>query len=411
MNMHHRYAVSATPQIFDIFHRPKYTFGMKIRKAFTYRLKPNIDQKLKMSMFSGCCRYLWNHSLSIQRTLLDQSKKILSYIKLASFLKDWKRAEATSFLKESHSQILQQTLKNLDRALRNGLKKKKGMPKFKKKYRHDSFNYPQGFKIEGKKIFLPKIGWMRFRKSREIEGTPKNVTVSRRGIHWYVSVQVEIEISQPKHTSASFVGIDMGIARFATLSTGEFFSPINSFRVLEKKLAKKQNVISRKQKFSKNWKKQKVKVQQIHIKIANARKDFLHKISTQISKSHAVVVIEDLKISNMSRSAKGTVENPGKQVKGKSGLNKSILDQGWHSFRKMLEYKLLWLGGHLIEVNPRNSSRTCPECKYVHADNRKTQAMFLCLKCEYSENADYVASLNILAAGTAVVACGDFRNT
>jgi len=349
---------------------------MKIRKAFTYRLEPNKNQKQKMSMFSGCCRYLWNCSLSLQKALLDQSKKIHSYVKLASLLRDWKRVEATSFLKKSHSQILQQVLKNLDRALRDGLKKKKGMPRFKKKYRHDSFNYPQGFKIKDQEIFFPKIGWVRFRK---------------------------------KHSSTSCVGIDMGITRFATLSTGDFFSPINIFRALQRKLAIEQKKLSRKRKFSNNWKKQKFKVQQVHIKIRNTRKDFLHKTSTQISKSHAIVVIEDLKISNMSKSAKGTVENPGKNVRAKSGLNKSILDQGWYSFRKMLEYKLLWLGGRLIEVNPRNSSRTCPQCKHVDADNRKTQAKFVCLRCGYSGNADYAASLNILAAGMAVAACGDFR--
>lgn len=382
---------------------------MKIRKSFTFRLDPNIEQRQKMSMFAGCCRYVWNFYLALQKELLDQSKKIFPYIKLASLLKSLKRADATSFLKNAHSQILQQTLKFLDRALWDGLKKKKGIPRFKKKYRHDSFRFPQGFKIEDKKIYLPKIGWVSFRKSREIEGTPKNVTVSRKGKHWYISIQVELEIGKPKHNSLSQVGIDVGIARFATLSTGYFFSPINSFRTLEKKLTREQKTLSRREKFSNNWRRQKFKIGKIHIKIANVRKDFLHKITTQISKNHAIVVIENLNISNMSKSAKGTVENPGKMVHAKSGLNKSILDQGWHSFRRMLEYKLLWLGGRLIVVNPRNTSRTCPQCQHVHADNRKTQAIFACLACGYAENADYVASLNILAAGMAVTACGDFR--
>jgi putative transposase len=129
------------------------------------------------------------------------------------------------------------------------------------------------------------------------------------------------------------VGIDVGIARFATLSDGSFVEPLNSFRKHEARLRRYQRAMSRKTKFSSNWKKAKAKVQKIHTRIANVRKDFLHKASATISKNHALVVVEDLKVSNMSRSAKGTVDAPGRNVRAKSGLNKSILDQGWGEFR------------------------------------------------------------------------------
>ena len=131
--------------------------------------------------------------------------------------------------------------------------------------------------------------------------------------------------------------------------------------------------------------------------------------ATTISKTHAVVVIEDLHVRNMSKSGAGTSEKPGKNVGAKSGLNRSILDQGWAAFRVMLAYKLACMGGTLIAVSPRNTSRTCPLCGHVSADNRKTQARLICVECGYENNADHVGAINILAAGHAVSASEIFH--
>lgn len=382
---------------------------MEIRKAYQFRLEPNQAFRQQFQQFSGSCRFVWNKSLALQKERLEQQEKIYSYTDLASQLKEWKQEAPTYFLKSIHSQILQQSLKDLDRALWDGLNKKKGMPRFKQKGVHDSFRYPQGFKIEANKIYLPKIGWVRFRQSRELEGIPKNVTVSRKGKHWFVAIQVELEIEEPRHPSLSPVGIDMGVTHFATLSNGEVLEPLNSFKKLENQLAKEQRNLARKVKFSNNWKKQKLKIQQIHMRIGNARKDYLHKASTQISKNHAMIVMEDLRIANMSKSAKGTIEEPGRSVKAKSGLNRSILDQGWYSFRQMLDYKQLWRGGELRLVPPQYTSQKCSVCGHTEKENRKIQAGFVCLKCGHSENADLNASKNILAVGTTVTACGDIR--
>jgi putative transposase len=248
---------------------------------------------------------------------------------------------------------------------------------------------------------------VRYRNSQPIVGTPKNVTVSKRGDHWYVSIQTEVEIEQPRHKATSIVGGDLGIARFLTLSTGEYFEPLNSFKKLEKKLAKLQRTLARRVKGSVNWKKTRGKISRLHIRIANARNDYLHKLSHDISKNHAVVVLEELKVANMSTSAKGTVEQPGRNVKAKSGLNKSLLDQGWYEFRRQLGYKLEWLGGMLVLVNPKNTSRCCPECGHTSGENRKTQSSFVCVECGYKENADFVGALNVLRAGHAQLACGE----
>lgn len=203
------------------------------------------------------------------------------------------------------------------------------------------------------------------------------------------------------------MGIDMGIARFATMSDGSCIEPLNSFRKHEQRLACAQRAMSRKQKFSSNWKKAKAKVQKIHGRIGNARRDYLHKATTTISQNHAMVCIEDLKVRNMSRSAAGTADAPGKTVRAKSGLNKSILDQGWFEFRRQLEYKLAWKGGWLVAVEPQYTSQTCPCCGNVSKDNRKTQAKFECVECGFEENADVVGAINILARGHRVAACGE----
>ncbi len=156
-------------------------------------------------------------------------------------------------------------------------------------------------------------------------------------------------------------------------------------------------------KASHNWRKAKKRVQRIHARIANVRRDFLHKVSAAICKNHAIVCIEDLQVRNMSRSAAGTAATPGKNVRAKSGLSKSILDQGWHEFRRQLEYKLAWSGGRLIVVPPQNTSRTCPCCGHVSANNRPTQARFACVQCGFEANADVVGAINILSRGMQIM--------
>ena len=190
-----------------------------------------------------------------------------------------------------------------------------------------------------------------------------------------------------------------------TLSDGTVYPPLNIFKRYAADLRKAQQAMSRKKKFSHNWKKAKAKVQRIHVRIANAGRDYLHKTTTSISKNHAMVVVEDLQVSNMSRSAAGSVEQPGRNVKQKSGLNKAILDQGWSQFRRQLEYKMLWVGGLLLAVPPQNTSRICPSCGHLCGENRQTQADFACLECGYSQNADLVGAINVLRAGHARLAC------
>ncbi|SIO04875.1 RNA-guided endonuclease InsQ/TnpB family protein [Nitrosomonas cryotolerans] len=382
-----------------------------IRKAFKSRLNPNSDQVQKMVEFAGANRFVWNKALAMNLFRLEQKQPLLWYNELSFWLKLWKSSEDYGFLKTVHSQPLQQALKNLEKAFKDGFDKKqplKRIPKFKKKGLSDSFRYPQGFKLEqeSSKVFLPKIGWVKYRNSRQVIGDVKNMTISRKGGYWYVSIQTEYETELKRHSSTSMIGVDMGVTRFATLSDGSYVEPLNSFRKLSKKLAFEQRKLSKKVRFSANWKKQKQIITRLHERIANARLDFLHKTSTEISKNHAMVVVENLKIGNMSKSAKGSVEKHGKNVKAKSGLNKSILDQGWGMFVSFLEYKQACSGGDVLKVNPQYTSQTCPRCQHVSRDNRKSQSAFECTECGFKANADLVGALNVLERGHRLLACG-----
>jgi len=369
-----------------------------IRKAFKFRLKVSTETNQKLANYAGGCRFVWNKALALNLDRLNKKQPILRYDALDFWSKLWKQSDEYGFLKDLPSQVLQQKLMDLDKAFKDAFDKNqpfKRIPVFKRKGQSDSIRYPQSFKIEqeANRIFLPKIGWVRYRNSRKIVGTPKNITISRKGKHWYALIQVEYEANILEHKSMSAVGIDMGVKRFATLSDGSFIEPLNSFKKSAEKLATLQRKLKHKKKFSKNWQKQKAKITKHHEQIANARRDYLHKKSTEICENQAVICIEDLKIKNMSKSAKL------KNVKQKSGLNKSILDQGWGMFFDMLTYKQEWNGGIVIKVPPHHTSQTCPSCHHVAKENRLTQAEFVCIECGYKNNADVVGAINVLTRG------------
>jgi IS605 OrfB family transposase len=372
---------------------------MQIRKGYKYRLKTNRATRAKFVRFAGACRFVWNKILSINEHRYFAGVPCLSYAEACQLLAWWKQSEEYGWLRAVHSQVLQQCLKDLERAYANLFAGRAAPPQYRKKFLADSFRYPQGVKVDGRLVYLPLIGWVEFWASRPLEGTIKNVTVSRQGQHWFVALQVELDVPAPVHPSMAEVGIDLGIATFAATSAGELHPPLNAYRRVEKKKARLQRRLAGMVKYSCNWKKQQRRIAQLDIRIANCRHDFLHQLSTQASKNHAVIVLEDLQVRNMSRSAKGTVEEPGKNVAQKAGLNKAILDQGWGMFRHMLEYKQHWRGGEVIAVNPRYTSQTCPECGHVAKENRAQQALFSCVVCGYTYHADVVAAKNILALG------------
>lgn len=381
---------------------------MKRFQACKFQLRPNGQQERDMRRFAGACRFVFNRALALQNENHEAGNKYIPYTKMASWLIEWKSHPDTKWLKDAPSQPLQQSLKDLERGYKNFFQKRAAFPRCKKRGQNDAFRYPQGVKFDqaNNRISLPKLGWVRYRNSREVIGEVKNVTVSQSCGKWYVSIQTEYEVADPVHNSESMVGLDAGVTKLATLSDGTVYQPVNSFKGSQRKLAVLQKQLSRKEKFSANWQKQKRKIQRLHSHIANIRRDYLHKVTSEISKNHAMIVIEDLKVSNMSKSAKGSAEQPGRNVRAKSGLNRAILDQGWYEMRRQLEYKQLWQGGQVLAIPPAYTSQRCACCGHTSKDNRQSQSKFECQICGYTANADINGARNILAAGHAVLACG-----
>ncbi len=378
-------------------------------QAFKYELRLNTHQTRWLYRFAGSCRHVFNKALDLQQKRYANGEKKLSYAGLCKELTHWRYEAKTIWLQDAPSQALQQSLKDLERAYGNFFSKRADFPRFKSRGIHDSFRFPQGCKLDQAhdRLWVPKLGWLRYRNSREVLGEIGNVTISRYGEKWYVSIQTERTVPEAIHPSKTAIGIDVGITRFATLSDGSFFEGVHSFRQYQDRLAFLQRQASRKRKRSRNWKKAMAGISRLHRKIRRARQNYLHQTSHLISKNHAMVCIEDLQIKNLSKSAAGSVAAPGRKVKVKTGLNKAILDQGWYEFRRQLEYKEAWRGGMVIAVAPRNTSRTCPDCGCVSQANRQSQAEFVCVSCGKAENADLVGAINILRAGHARLACGE----
>ena len=420
---------------------------MKINKAYKFRLEPNAEQELVLNKLLGSARFVWNQILAVSFEMLAKNERIKK-VNLVNKIPELRKKPECAFLENSSNGVsLQQKVRDLGDAWdkffnpkqqaklkQKPFKAKKPrffkltdgseiqlrplMPRFKKKSDgYDSIRIVQFDRycgVDGNRVKLPSgIGVVKFRKSQEIFGTIKNVTISKHGSKWYVSFGVENTIETPIHPSKSAIGVDLGIKKLLTTSNGDVFKPINSFKANQVKIAKFQRKLRKKTKFSQNWKKLNLKINKLHHHIANIRHDYLHKVTTTLSKKHAMIVVEDLKVANMSKSAKGTIENKGKNVKAKSGLNKSILDQGWSMLVKILEYKQQWRGGLLVKIDPRYTSQTCSSCGHVAKENRQTQSKFECVECGFSENADINASRNILAVGHAVLSvegrCGKGR--
>lgn len=386
---------------------------MLILKAYKFRLEPTPEQSQRLRQLCGCARFVWNLGLTETKRILGSGEKLPSAFELNRMLTVWKKMPEHIFLQDAYTDNLQQKLKDLHAAWKRCFDKKLAAkaPVWKRKNEgRDSIrfvNFEKYCRLENRRVKLPSgLGWVKFRQSQRVNGKIKNATISQLAGQWYISFQVEVKTAEPNHTSTTIVGLDAGVTKLATLSDGTVYQPVNSFKASQRKLATLQRQLSRKVKFSSNWQKQKRKVQRLHSHIANIRRDYLHKVTSEISKNHAMIVIEDLKVSNMSKSAKGTAEQHGRNVKAKSGLNRSILDQGWYEMRRQLEYKQLWRGGQVLAVPPAYTSQRCACCGHTAKENRLSQSKFVCQACGYTANADVNGARNILAAGHVVLACG-----
>ena len=375
----------------------------KILKALKFRATPTNSQKRRLRRFGGCCRKVYNWGLAERKRVYEETGKGLSYNNQAASLVDYKKQ--FGFLKETPSQALQASLKNLDKAYSNFFKHLADFPTFKKKsYGNDTIHFPQGNLLEvtqlskkKSKIKLPKLGSLKFISHREVQGELKSATISMEAGNFYLSILVDQEVLYP---SLGALGLDLGISRSIATSENVFYDlPMLKIKTLETKIKTLQRKRSRVEKYSEKYYRLLRSERKLSRKITNLRHDFLHKISCFLAKNHEILCMEDLKIKCMSKSARGTLEDPGKEVRKKTNLNRATLRQGWGIFRRLLEYKTVWYGSKLVVVNPMNTSRQCRVCGFTTASNRKTQEEFSCLYCGHEENADFNAAKNIRRLG------------
>ena len=410
MSVHHEDTVTTSSKIFLTIHRPNDNEPVIISKTFRFRLEPNEAQRKFFSQTAGSVRFVYNWALGRRIEEYEKDKSSLGYSAQSKEMTDLK--SDLEWLKFNPSHTLQQSLKDLDQAYKNFFRRVKqgevsGFPKFKRKGDNDSFRIPTPpTEINDEFVKLPKIGLVRYTKSRNIEGRIRNMTIRKEGKHWFICLNCEVEIVEFSNCGTS-VGIDRGITKTVTTSEGTFKTlPKEQIQKLEKKIKYLQKKLARQKKGSQNRQKTKWKIGDVHRKIKNIRQDWNHKATTTIAKNHSLVVLEDLKVKNMSKSAKGTIEFPGANVKAKAGLNREIVKSGWGQFQEFLAYKCEWYGSHLVLVDPKNTSRECSVCSYTSAENRKKQDTFSCCSCGHSENADINAAKNILARGQRDLASG-----
>jgi putative transposase len=364
-----------------------------ILRGFRYKLVPSAEHAASFRQFAGVCRLVFNLGLEQRRDWYRQFERAtglkLNYVAQARELTAL-RAEF-DWISAVSQTCQQQALRDLDRAFGNFFAGRARFPTPRRKGIDDGFRF-QGREVEtrplnGKwsEVRLPKIGWVKFRDTRPMRGVCKNATISHDALGWYIAFAQEIEHEAPANICPA-VGIDRGVANTLALSNGEMLSVPASLGAVDQQHRAAQRVLARRKRGSNRRARQLRRCAKLAARRARIRRDWHHKAALNIAQRFGTVVLENLRIVNMTASAKGTVAEPGRNVRQKAGLNRSILNQGWFGFETILAYKLAERGG---------------ACGCIDKGSRESQARFACVRCGHEAHADTNAALEILRRNTA----------
>lgn len=370
-----------------------YTLGYK------YRIYPDKQQRDRINRILGCCRFVYNEFLAIRRDSWTNEKKSVSYKKTSRMLTELKRDPDHVWLCEADSMALQESLRNLDRSFQNFFQKKTKFPRFKSKHAHfQSYrtrNQKNSIRLENGQLRLPRIGLVKICLSRTFEGRILNATVSRAASgKYYASLCVEQDAEQLLHSNeGGEIGLDVGLKVFCTDNKGNIIENPQPLKKLQKKLVHAQRALSRKKKGSKNRNRQRQRLARIHERIANTRKDFLHKLTTDLVRENQTIAVETLKIKNMQKN---------------HYLAQAISDAAWREFFRLLKYKAVWYGCDAIQV-PTNypSSQTCHVCGHKNPLVKDLAVReWECPHCHTIHDRDQNAAMNILAKAKEIQRAG-----
>ena len=361
--------------------------------ATRIRIYPDEKQAEKLAKAFGCARWYWNDSLHRTKKVYQETGKGLGQYALNARLPDLKKEYG--WLAETHSQVLQSVSLNLSRAFVNFFERRAKYPNFKSKHGKQTIQYPQGVKlVEGRKLYLPKIGHVKAVVHREITGTIKTVTISKTPTgKYFASILTENGLDAPVISfGGKILGVDMGLTHLAITSDGSKFDNPKHVAKAQKNLKRKQKKLSRKMKGSNSRNKARILVAKVHEKVANARKDYLHKLSRRLVDENQVIAVEDLHVKGMMRN---------------HCLAKSIGDAGWGAFTTMLKYKTEQAGKGYIEVNRFfPSSKACSCCLHVQPSMSLQTRSWRCDKCGALHDRDINAAKNIRNEAQRMIAAG-----